>query len=187
MPSPSTRNRSSEDTSHESPPPSKGNTHLVPNLCGAPDPPVIIMIKSWCKSIPPNEWLLAEELVDLIHDRFIGRRWERQSYVNLKRDSTQLPVLSDAFHTIFSVSSRLGVLSISSVPNISASRLPPFTARSLQYPLIFASPPSHSRKSNAVRMRFPINTDQIADHRMRTRSNAEIENRVVRSDPCRDI
>ena len=154
---------------------------------GAADPLVIVVIEIWRESIPFDEWLLAEELVDPIPDHFIRRRREWQSQVNLKQDSAQLLVLSDAFHTIFSMNSRLGVSSIPPVLKISASRLPPFTARSLQYPLIFASPPSHSQKSNAVYMRFPINTYRIADHGMRTRPNAEIENRVVRSDPCRNI
>ena len=42
------------------------------------------MIESWCKRIPFDERFLAEELVDLIPDRFIGRRREWQLHVNLK-------------------------------------------------------------------------------------------------------
>ena len=81
---PSTQNHSSEDKLHKSsPPPSKGNTRLVPNLRGTTDLPVFIVVECRCKGIPFDQWLLAEELVDLVPDRFIGGGREWQSHVNL--------------------------------------------------------------------------------------------------------
>ena len=75
MPPPGAQNCSSDDTFRKfSPPLSKGNTDLIPNLRGAMGPPVIIAVESRCQGIPFDEWLLGEEFVNSIPDRFIGRR-----------------------------------------------------------------------------------------------------------------
>ena len=145
------------------------------------DPLIIIVIESWCESIPFNEWLLAEELVGLIPDCFNGSCWEWQLHVSLKWDLAHLLALSGVFYTLFSMSSWLGVLSTSSVPKVSASHLPPFMTRSPQCPLTFASPPRCLWKSNSMCMGFSINMDQISNHGMHTQPNAEIENWAIHS------
>lgn len=138
----------------------KRNTHVIPNLRRASDPPDVIVIEGWCESIPLEEQLLVKELIDLDPDRFTRSFWERQFHIDLSGTLSTTVGLVESLRTMFNVSSRLGVLSISSVPKISASLLPPLMARSLQYALIFTSPPSHSRKSRAVCTKGRISTYQ---------------------------
>ena len=56
-------------------------------------------------------------------------------------------------------------------------------ARSLQYALILTSPLSHLRKSRAAWTKYLISAYLISNHLKPTRSNAEIQNRVVGPDP----
>ena len=108
------------------------NTHIIPNLRRAPYPPSVIVIEGRCESIPLEEQLLVKEFIDLGLDRSTGGFWEWQSYVDLSVALSITIGLVESLRTMFNMSSRPGVLSISSISKISASLLPPLMARSLQ-------------------------------------------------------
>ena len=163
----------------------ENGTHSVVHLRTAPDPPAVIVIEDWNKGVPVKQWFSVEELVD--RDPNCPLRGCRQRELHVDLATALSAVLSRAKRilTMFSVSSWSGVLSITSVPRISASFLPPLMARSLQYALILDSPPSHSRKSRPRYTKHHLISPYSNPHRLkRTWPNAEVRNGVVGSYPC---
>jgi len=81
------------------------NTHIIPNLCGAPYPPSIIVIEGWCESIPLKEQLLVKELIDLGPDCSTGGFWEWQSHIDLSVALSTTVGSVENLRTMFNVSS----------------------------------------------------------------------------------
>ena len=121
-------------------------THLIPDLCATPSPPLPVVIERGCISIPLQQDRALEESLQLCSKLDFSRNWQR--YIDLLGLDVLIWVPEQAGPlTMESVHSPFG--SITVVLSRSASLAPPAIANLWVYSLMRCSPPSHSRKSSA--------------------------------------